>query len=272
MGAFKTRYWAELSWPEFQPADIAEAIAVLPLAAVEQHGPHLPVGVDAFIMEGYLARVVAALPDDIPVLILPVQAVGKSDEHVAFPGTLTISAGTAIRAWTEIGESVRRAGVRKLVIVNAHGGNVSTIDIVARDLRVRHGMLVVGASWHRFGYPDDLFSEGERRHGIHAGEVETSLMLRFRPDLVAMGEARDFVPESVRVEAEFKRLRVTNPVGFGWMAQDVHRSGAMGDAAAGTAEKGEASAAHGVRAFVDLLRDVAAFDLGRLASGPLDLT
>ncbi len=269
MVAFKTRYWAELSWPEFAAADMASAIAVLPVAAVEQHGPHLPVGVDSVIMDGYLDRAVALLPDDLPVLVLPVQRVGKSNEHLDFPGTLTISAETAIRAWTEIGESVHRAGVRKLVIVNSHGGNVSTLDIVARDLRVRHGMLVVAASWHRFGFPDDLFSAHERQHGIHAGEVETSLMLRFRPDLVAMGEARDFVPESVRVEAEFGHLRVTQPVGFGWMAQDNHASGAMGNAAAGTAEKGEAAASSGAQAFVDLLRDVHAFDLARLPPGPL---
>ena len=269
MGAFKTRHWTELSWPEFRAADMAAAIAVLPVAAVEQHGPHLPVGVDSYIMDGYLERALPLLPDDLPVLVLPVQRVGKSDEHLDFPGTLTISAETAIRAWTEIGESVHRAGVRKLVIVNSHGGNVSVLDIVARDLRVRLGMLVVAASWHRFGYPDETFSAHERAHGIHAGEVETSLMLRFRPDLVAMDEARDFVPASVRVDAEFARLRVTQPVGFGWMAQDNHPSGAMGNAAAGTAEKGEAAAGHGARAFVDLIRDVHAFDLARLPPGPL---
>ena len=156
------------------------------------------------------------------------------------------------------------------MIVNAHGGNVSVVDIVARDLRVRHGMLVVGASWHRFGYPEDTFPAAERPHDIHAGEVETALMLRFRPDLVAMGEARNFVPESVRIEREFARLRMTQPVGFGWMAQDNHAAGAMGNAAAATADKGEAAVDYGARAFVDLLRDVHVFDLSRLAKGPLE--
>ncbi len=269
MNAFRTRFWTELSWTEFQAADMGGAVAVLPVAAVEQHGPHLPVGVDSFIMEGYLARVVAAVPAAMPVLFLPVQAIGKSNEHIAYPGTLSLSAETVIRAWTEIGESVHRAGVRKLVIVNAHGGNVSPIDIVARDLRVKLGMLVVTASWHRFGYPDGLFSPGERLHGIHAGEVETSLMLSFRPDLVAMAEARDFVPESVAVADTFKQLRVTQPVGFGWMAQDNAASGAMGNAAAATTHKGEASAAFGARAFIELLDDVLAFDLARLPKGPL---
>ncbi len=266
---FKSKFWADLSWPEFQAADMGRAIAVLPVAAVEQHGPHLPVGVDTFIMEGYIARVTAQVPDDLPVLFLPIQPVGKSNEHLDFPGTLTISAETAMRAWTEIGESVHRAGCRKLVIVNSHGGNVSTIDIVARDLRVRLDMLVVGASWHRFGYPDGLYPPAERQHGIHAGEVETSLMRSFRPDLVRLAEARDFVPTSVAIEAEFKQLRVTQPIGFGWMAQDVSKAGAMGNAAAATVDKGEASAAFGAAAFIDLLRDVEAFDLARLPRGPL---
>ncbi|WP_131118415.1 creatininase family protein [Lichenihabitans psoromatis] len=269
MSVFQTKIWTELTWADFHAADMSEVIAVLPVAAVEQHGPHLPVGVDSFIMAGYLERIVARVPDDLPALFLPIQTVGKSDEHIEFPGTLTLSPETAIRAWTEIGESIHRAGVRKLVIANSHGGNVSSIDIIARDLRVRLGMLVVGASMHRFGYPDDLYSAGERAHGIHAGEVETSLMMAFRPDLVRHDKLRDFVPDSIAIEAEFARLRVTQPIGFGWMAQDVSPAGAMGNAAAGSPEKGEASAAFGAAAFVELLRDVQRFDLARLRQGPL---
>ena len=110
------------------------------------------------------------MPADLPVLFLPVQAIGKSNEHIEFPGTLTFSFETVIRAWTEIGESVARTGCRKLVFVNSHGGNVPAIDIVARDLRVRRNMLVVNSSWSRFGYPDGMFGAKERAHGIHAGD------------------------------------------------------------------------------------------------------
>lgn len=264
-----SKLWAEWTWQDFANADMADMIAVLPLSAIEQHGPHLPVGVDTFIMEGYLRRVSATVPSDLPVLFLPVQAIGKSNEHIGFPGTLTLSAETAIRAWTEIAESVHRAGVRKLVLVNSHGGNSTSLDIIARDLRVRLGMLVVSASWQRFGYPDDVAEAHERTHGIHGGEVETSLMLAYRPELVRMEKAENFVPASVAIEQQFKWLRVTQPIGFGWTAQDNSISGAMGDAASGTEAKGQRAADYGAASFIELLRDVQSFDLARLQDGPL---
>jgi creatinine amidohydrolase len=255
------RSWLDLSTQDFRTRDMSRAIAVLPVAAIEQHGPHLPVGVDTLINEGYLARARALVPDDLDVLFLPVQAVGKSNEHLAFPGTITLTAETLIRAWTEIGESVHRAGCRKLVFVNSHGGNVAVIDIVTRELRVRFGMLAVNAAWHRLGYPEGLYSVEELRHGIHGGDAETSLMLAFRPDTVRMEHARDFEPRTVAMARDLKHLSAVQPIGFGWMSQDLNPAGAMGDAANASADKGEASADHGARAFSDLLREVDRFQL-----------
>ena len=140
-----TKFWAEMSWRDFAAADMSKVVAVLPVAAIEQHGPHLPVGVDMFINEGYLARAVKRIPDDMPVLMLPVQAIGKSNEHTEYPGTLTFSMETVTRAWTEIGDSVARTGCRKLIFMNSHGGNVPVIDAVVRELRIRHRMLAVHA-------------------------------------------------------------------------------------------------------------------------------
>jgi creatinine amidohydrolase len=259
--AARSRFWLDLTTEDFRERDMSRTIAVLPVAAVEQHGPHLPVGVDTFIAEGYLDRVSKRVPDDLDVLFLPVQAVGKSNEHLAFPGTLSLSAATVMRAWTEIGECVFRAGCRKMVIVNSHGGNISPIDILSRELRVRFNMLVVSAAWHRLGYPDGFFSEEELLHGIHGGEVETSLMLAFQPDLVRMDKAADFVPRTVTMAEEFTHLRAMQPAGFGWMAQDLHQSGAMGNAAAADVVRGHASAEHGADAFIALLRDVDRFSL-----------
>jgi creatinine amidohydrolase len=246
-----------MTWQDFRVGEPARWIAVLPLAAVEQHGPHLPVGADGFIAEGCLARAVKLVPESMPVTFLPLQWVGKSDEHLAFPGTLTISAKTAIRAWTEIGESVH------------HGGNSPVLDIVARDLRVRLGMLAVTAAWSRFGYPDGMFTDIERAHGIHGGAIETSLMLAMYPGMVRTGELADFKPETIAIEREFARLRADRPAGFGWMTQDLHPSGAVGDATLATAEKGEAALVHGAAAFVELLGEIERFDLSRLGAGPL---
>jgi creatinine amidohydrolase len=259
--------WLSLTTGEFAARP---RIAVLPVAAVEQHGPHLPVGVDSYIAEAYLARVRALLPQDTPAVILPVQAVGASDEHKAFPGTLTLSPETALRAFIEIGESVARAGIKKLVIINSHGGNLTIIDLAARQLRVRHGMLAVHCSWGRFGYPDGLFTAAECTHGIHGGDIETSIMLAAYPQLVRREKMADFRPATYAMERDYTWLRADFPAGFGWMTQDLHASGAVGDAALATAEKGEAALDHGAKAFVELLRDVERFELAALADGPLD--
>ena len=203
-----TKFWAEMTWRDFAAADMSKVVAVLPVAAIEQHGPHLPVGVDAFIGEGYLKRVVARLPAECPVLFLPLQAIGTSDEHGEYPGTLTLPLETLTRAWTEIGDSVARTGCRKLVFINSHGGNVPVDRRRGARLRVRHRMLAVHAAWRRLGYPDGLFSARERAHGIHGGDAETSLMLAFRPDAVKMDEARDFGSAGGAMEREFEQLRV----------------------------------------------------------------
>ncbi len=264
-----TKFWAEMGWRDFAAANMREVVAVLPVAAIEQHGPHLPVGVDTFINEGYLARALARIPADMPALFLPLQAIGTSNEHIEYPGTLTFSHETLIRAWTEIGDSVARTGCRKLVFMNSHGGNVPIIDIVARELRVRHSMLAVHAAWHRLGFPEGTFSAKERAHGIHGGDAETSLMLAFRPDLVKTSEAIDFESSAVGIEQEFAQLRVTQPIGFGWMASDLTEAGAAGDASRATPERGEMLAENAAERFIDLLRDVIAFDLDRLRPGPL---
>src|SRR5579862_7308523 len=198
------RYWQDMTTTDFGRLDRARAIALLPVAAIEQHGPHLPVAVDACICQGVVEHLVARLPDDLPVTILPQMAIGKSNEHSAFPGTLTLSAETLIRLWTEIGESVARAGIRKLVILNSHGGQPQIMDIVARDLRVRLKMFVVALSYWGVGKPPGLFPDSEQRHGIHGGAGETSMMLYLRPDLVRDAERRNFVPASIAMAQRYK--------------------------------------------------------------------
>jgi creatinine amidohydrolase len=215
MTGSRSRYWQDLTTKEFASLDAERTIAVLPVGAVEQHGPHLPVWVDSAINCGIIERAVPKIPDDLSVLVLPLMPVGKSDEHLAFPGTLSLSAETLIRVWTEIGESIHRTGIRKLVLFNSHGGQPQIMDIVARDLRVRHAMLVVAYSWYAGGLPAGLFDEAEVRHGIHAGAVETSMMLHLRPDLVRMDLAADFPPLMRELAGDYQHL---SPTGAGRLA------------------------------------------------------
>lgn len=250
------RNWADLPASAFAELDPAKTIAILPVAAVEQHGPHLPLGTDLYIAKGLLAEVARQCPDDLDLRILPVQAVGKSNEHLRAPGTLTLGWDTALRAWQEIGESVARAGVRKLMIVNSHGGNRDLIAILARELRVAHDMLTLHFSWGAFGYPEGLFSAHELTHGLHGGDVETSLMLAFRPGTVDMSRAEDF-----RSAAESSDLPFTGPVSRGWIATDLNPAGVVGEAHLATAEKGANTAAHQAAGFLDLARRLSAAQL-----------
>ncbi|MEM7718321.1 MAG: creatininase family protein [Pseudomonadota bacterium] len=252
--------WAEYRTTEFADIDPEKVIAILPTAAIEQHGPHLPVGVDTMIAEGMLEELRVLCPDDIDIRILPIQAVGKSNEHLHAKGTLTLTAENALRIWTEIGLSVARAGVRKIVIVNSHGGNLDLISILARELRVQAGMLAVKCQWGNFGAPQGMFSERETNFGIHGGDRETSLMLHFRPKLVDMATAENFVST-----AESATIAPIGPVSYGWIASDLSNAGTVGEAHLATAEKGKKSAKHQVLGFIELLKLVRDQPLGEFA-------
>ncbi|MEM8582205.1 MAG: creatininase family protein [Pseudomonadota bacterium] len=243
--------WKDYRTAEFASLDPDRAIAILPTAAIEQHGPHLPVGTDTMIAEGMLAQFRADCPEDLTPLILPVQTIGKSNEHLHARGTLTLTAETALRAWVEIGLSVARAGLRKIVIVNSHGGNLDLISILARELRVKAGMLAVKCQWTGFGHPEGMFPGEELRFGIHGGDVETSLMLAFHPDTVDMGAAQDF-----RSSAETGSISPIGPISYGWIASDLNPAGTVGNAASASADKGIAVCAHQVSGFIDLMRKV----------------
>ena len=249
-------WWGDYRTTEYATIDPEATIAILPVAAIEQHGPHLPVSTDTSIMNGMLETVIARLPHDLDIRILPVQAVGKSNEHLHAPGTLTLPAATLIEAWTELGLSIARAGVKKLIVVNSHGGNEEIMGIVTRELRVRARMLAVKTSWQRFGRPAGMYTELEDRQGIHGGDVETSLMLHFRPDLVDMAKADNFVSNVARAENEFSLLRHTGTHAFAWIATDLNPNGVVGDASNATAEKGRLTANHQADGFISLLKDV----------------
>jgi creatinine amidohydrolase len=235
------RFWAQLTTRDFAALDAASTVAVLPLGATEQHGPHLPLGVDTVLADGIVAAALPLLAPALPVLFLPTQQVGLSPEHARFAGTLTLSAETLIRVWNEIGAGVARAGVKKLVLFNAHGGHVGAMDIVARELRAAHGLIVYSVSWFNLPLGDAgaQFSAAEHRFGVHAGEIETSMMLALAPQSVRMDEAKDFGSTSAQRAAGYAILGNGKSAKLGWAMEDYNAEGAAGNAAAATAAKGQ---------------------------------
>ena len=266
--AIPPRDWNDIHWPDIAGAGPARWIAVLPLAATEQHGPHLPLGTDVMIASAYLARVRELLPNEIPATFLPLQPIGVSTEHLAYPGTLSLPAETALKAWTALGESVARAGLKKLVMVSSHGGNSHAMSLVAQELRARHGLLAVTTAWSRFGAPEGLFSAEELRHGVHGGAVETSIMLARYKQHVRSDAISEFRPASIAMEQDYRWLSAHRPAPFAWQTQDLHPAGAVGDARKASAEKGELLLHHGARAFCELLADIDKFDPQSLSAVP----
>ena len=251
-----SRYWMDYPATDLR-IDPENTIAILPTAAIEQHGPHLPLGVDTIINQGLCDLLVARCTDDLDIRLLPIQAIGKSNEHLWASGTLTLSAETALRAWREIGLSVARAGVKKMLILNSHGGNTDLISIVSRELRVEADMFVVRMGWGAGGVPEGIYSPQEVAQGIHGGDNETSLMLHFRPDLVDMSKAEDF-----RWVHNNGDIPPVGPVAHGWIASDVHPAGVAGEAHLATAEKGRVTAEHYVASVLDVLSQMKAQSIG----------
>lgn len=251
-------FWADLKSPDFARLDLARTIAVLPVAAIEQHGPHLPLSVDTDLANGVIAHCLPHL-GGAPVLFLPTQTIGRSIEHVAFAGTLTLGAATLIQSWVDIGECVARTGIRKLVFLNAHGGNVSTLDIVGRELRARFGMTALTVNTFSLPLPADvkgLFGPDEERFGVHGGDVETSMMLALHPHKVDMALAQNFHSSSQDRAQHDAILGNGVSAKLAWAAQDLNPQGAAGNAAAATAEKGMAVLRASGAALADLLREI----------------
>ena len=257
-------YWQDRTTADFRRVDPETTVALLPVAAVEQHGPHLPLSTDAVINEGLVRAALPLVPAHVTLLVLPALTVGLSPEHTSFAGTLTIKDTTLAHVWTDVGRSVARAGVRKLVILNTHGGQKALVDLVAMRLRAELDMLVARATYFAFGSPRGLFDAAESAHDIHGGEVETSLMLHLAPGLVRETELADFKGLPHDLAARNRVLGAEKPVGIGWRAEDLHPSGACGNAARGDAAKGAKHLAHLADRLATLVAELAATPLATL--------
>jgi creatinine amidohydrolase len=267
----KSRFWADLSTREFAQLDPARTVVVLPLGATEQHGPHLPLSVDQVLVDAIIACALPRLPDELPVLVLPTQRVGYSPEHADFAGTLTLSATTVIANWTELGQCVARAGLKKLLLFNSHGGQVALMDIVARELRSRCKLIVYSCSWWNLPLDDaarERFSAEEHRFGVHGGDIETSMMLALDSPYVQMAEAGDFKSSSQQRAARYAILGNGTSAKLGWQMQDYNPRGAAGNAAAATADKGRAMLDTAGQQLALLLRELSDLPLSTLVDPP----
>jgi creatinine amidohydrolase len=269
--ATQSRFWADLTTRDFAQLDAAKAVAVLPLGATEQHGPHLPLSVDHRLVDGVIDACLPHLPAGLQVLFLPTQQVGYSPEHSRFPGTLTLSSATVAATWIALGECVALTGLKKLLLLNSHGGQVSLMDIVARELRTHYDLIVYSCSWWKLPLGDAvtaLFSAEEHRFGVHAGEIETSMMLALRPQDVVMEQARDFKSSSQERAAKYPILGNGGSAKLGWQMQDYNAQGAAGNAAAATADKGRAVLDAAGLQLALLLQELSSLPLSTLVDQP----
>jgi creatinine amidohydrolase len=256
------RRWGDLTTEDFDGLDPERTVALLPIAATEQHGPHLPLSTDADIAEGLVEAALGRLGDGVEVLVMPMLAVGLSPEHGDFAGTLTLEPETLLAAICEIGVGVEAAGLGKLALFNSHGGQSRLLDIAAQRLRRDVDILAVAINGYRLWRADEIFPEAEVRHGIHAGAVETSIMLHLKPELVRRDRLAAHVSLSADMEKDYARLTPFGRIGFGWQAQDLNESGACGDATLASADAG--------RTLVDQAGATLAELLGEIARLPLD--
>ena len=270
-----SKFWADLSSRHFShlasSAVINQTVAVLPVAAIEQHGPHLPVSVDKTLVNGVIDAALPHLPDSLPVLFMPTQQVGKSNEHIRYPGTLTLSAQTLISVWTELGACVARAGIKKLLLFNSHGGQVSVMDIVARDLRTAHDLIVFSSNWYTLPLGEEvmnLFTPAEHRFGIHAGDMETSMMLALREKYVDMKQAQHFHTQAEERAKNYPLLGNGTTAKMGWQIQDYNPYGAAGDASLATAAKGHAVIDAAGLQLARLLQEISSLPLSTLTDQP----
>ena len=264
------RAWADQTATDLTGVAHRDPVVVLPMGAIEQHGPHLPLSTDVDIGWGLLEAAFLRLDASFPAYHLPMQAIGASDEHADVGGTLTLEGHTAVETIVAMGRAVARAGIRRLVVSNSHGGNRPVIDLAALRLRREEGLLVVKAHWFRFPRPTgESVPASEWEHGLHGGAVETAMMLHLRPDAVRAEAIGSFPSLGQELGPALEIVRPEGVAPFAWMARDLNANGVVGDATLADAALGARLVDHYGGVLAQVIRDARAFPLERLV-GPGD--
>lgn len=257
--AFDRRFLPRLTTLEIQAMPKKNALLVLPIGAVEQHGPHMPVYTDTLLGEAFMAAAFEHLPEGAPIWLLPPVAYGKSTEHAEYPGTITLSARTLMAVLEDIAASLARSGFRKLLLFNTHGGNADLLGMMAREIRIATGMAVFRLDPGAVGYSEAFTDDEEKACGIHAGDVETSLVMAACPEWVRAELAPREMPRFPRTAALSLKAK-----SFAWVTSDISRSGIAGDATKATRERGEAMLAKAGPLLAQALLEIAAFDMASI--------
>jgi creatinine amidohydrolase len=250
----------ELSGPEVGSKLSKDSVIVVPLGAVEQHGPHLPLNTDLVVAEAASQAAVAAAGAECDVWLLPALPFTKSNEHAWAAGTVWLSATTLLAVLDDIGRSIASTPARRVLFVNGHGGNSSLVSVAIRELRLKHGLMTFLAHPHVPADQGGSSAAGELGMGVHGGMDETSVMLHLRPDLVDMSLARRSVPEKL---AENSHVRFGGTVSFGWLSSDFGPDGVIGDPTGATAEIGRDMFESAVNSLAGAIAEVSRFDFGR---------
>ena len=254
-----TRHLAHLASPDIAALDKHDGVVILPVGAVEQHGPHLPTITDSLLVTGVVEAMLPLLADDVAAWVLPTLPYSKSNEHLNFPGTISLSSSTLVAVLHDVAASVARAGFRRLAFVNGHGGNIALLEMAARDIRVATGLMVFSIQPGFQGDPPFAITDEESRLGLHAGELETSMILAIDETLVNMSRA-------VKHFADFPDsdtpLFFVGRAATAWLADDWSESGVFGDATIATAEKGKVLLAHAAQKLAELVAVISTFEVG----------
>jgi creatinine amidohydrolase len=261
--AWEERFLPRLTSKQVKELPKDEALVILPVGAIEQHGPHLPIMTDTLIGEATLTQALEKMSRQAQVWLLPPISYGKSDEHLGLPGTLSVSASTLRGLIMDIAESLRLSGFRKLLLFNTHGGNADLLHVVSREIRIQLGLTVFYLSPSSLGGAEGIIAPEELENGIHGGDYETSIVMAIKPGWVQ----DEFLAAELPDMSDKRFLTLEGRIRFAWRMADISASGICGDATKATAAKGKLIQENVTDILAQALLELCRFDISEVRGG-----